>query len=84
LFKIATQGVSLWHFHVCMYFNPKWLTPQSPSCGNSIGLKILYSFLFRKDINLIHLLNFFHLPSISCMWPSSLRDLFFTVLLYLY
>jgi hypothetical protein len=23
LFKIATQGVSLWHFHVCMYFKLK-------------------------------------------------------------
>jgi hypothetical protein len=22
--KIATQGVSLWYFHVCMYYNPNW------------------------------------------------------------
>jgi hypothetical protein len=22
LFKIATQSVSLWHFHVCMYYSP--------------------------------------------------------------
>jgi hypothetical protein len=22
LFKIATQGVSLWHFHIYMYYNP--------------------------------------------------------------
>jgi hypothetical protein len=24
LFKIATQGVFLWHFHVCMYCTPNW------------------------------------------------------------
>jgi hypothetical protein len=24
LFKIATQGASLWHFHVYMYYNPNW------------------------------------------------------------
>jgi hypothetical protein len=24
LFKIAIQGVSLWHFHVYMYYNPNW------------------------------------------------------------
>jgi hypothetical protein len=24
LFKIATQGVSLWHFHVYIYYNPNW------------------------------------------------------------
>jgi hypothetical protein len=36
----------------------------------STGLKILYSFLYRKYINYIHLLNFILLPSFSCMWPS--------------
>jgi hypothetical protein len=25
LSKIVTQGVSLWHFHVFMYYNSKWL-----------------------------------------------------------
>jgi hypothetical protein len=24
LFKVATQGVSLWHFHVYVYYNPNW------------------------------------------------------------
>jgi hypothetical protein len=24
LFKIATQGVFLWHFHVYMYYSPNW------------------------------------------------------------
>jgi hypothetical protein len=24
LFKIATQRVSMWHFHVYMYYNPNW------------------------------------------------------------
>jgi hypothetical protein len=28
LFKIAIQGVSLWHFHVCMYYNLNWLSPS--------------------------------------------------------
>jgi hypothetical protein len=26
LFKTTIRGVSLWHFHVCMYCNPNWLT----------------------------------------------------------
>jgi hypothetical protein len=25
LFKIATQGVSLWYFHVYMYYSPIWV-----------------------------------------------------------
>jgi hypothetical protein len=24
LFNIATQGVSLWNFHIYMYYNPNW------------------------------------------------------------
>jgi hypothetical protein len=28
LFKIATQEVSLWYSHVCMYYNPKWFIPS--------------------------------------------------------
>jgi hypothetical protein len=24
LFKISIQGVSLWHFHVCKFYNPDW------------------------------------------------------------
>jgi hypothetical protein len=24
LFKIATQGVSLWHLNIYMYYNPVW------------------------------------------------------------
>jgi hypothetical protein len=34
----------------------------------STGLKILYSFLYRKYINHIHLPNFLLLPSPSLMW----------------
>jgi hypothetical protein len=26
LFKIATQGVSWWHFHLYMYYKPNWIT----------------------------------------------------------
>jgi hypothetical protein len=49
LFKIAAGGVSLWHFHVCMYYNPNGfissfcLSPRLMVI--STGLKILYSFL---------------------------------------
>jgi hypothetical protein len=28
LFKISSQGVSLWHFHVCMYYNPNYFIPS--------------------------------------------------------
>jgi hypothetical protein len=28
LFNIAIQGVSLWHFHVYMYYNPNWFIPS--------------------------------------------------------
>jgi hypothetical protein len=28
LFKIAIQGVSLWHFHENMYYNPNWFIPS--------------------------------------------------------
>jgi hypothetical protein len=46
LFKIAIQGVSLWHFHVNMYYNLNWFTPSifrlSPLVlVISTGLKIL-------------------------------------------
>jgi hypothetical protein len=35
----------------------------------STGLKIIFSFWYRKCINLIHLLNFLLLPFLSHMWP---------------
>jgi hypothetical protein len=28
LFKITAQGVSLWHFHVCRYYNLNWFIPS--------------------------------------------------------
>jgi hypothetical protein len=28
LYKIAIQGVSLWHFHVYMYYNLNWFIPS--------------------------------------------------------
>jgi hypothetical protein len=28
LFKIAIQGVLLWHFHVYLYYNTNWLIPS--------------------------------------------------------
>jgi hypothetical protein len=70
LFNI--QGVSLWHFHVYMYYNLNWLIPSIfllstlvPSYGDFTDLKVLYSFLYRQYINHIHLLNFLLLPSLS-------------------
>jgi hypothetical protein len=73
LFKIAAQGVSLWHFHVYMFFTLGWFISSIFSSFYlspflmvvSTGLKILYSFLYRVH-NHIHLLNFLLLPSPSC------------------
>jgi hypothetical protein len=28
LFKIATHWVSLWHFHLYMYYNQNWFIPS--------------------------------------------------------
>jgi hypothetical protein len=67
--------------YVCIYYNLIISFPLyfSPFCLNSllrvilISLKILYSFLYRKCINHIHLLNFFYPPSLICdlllAWP---------------
>jgi hypothetical protein len=70
LFKIDIQGVSLWHFHVYMYDSQIWFISSifsffylSPFLMVvSMDLKILYSFLYRKYINHIHLLNVLLLP----------------------
>jgi hypothetical protein len=78
LFQIATQGVSLWHFHVYMYYNPNWfispiflLSTSDPLLMViSTDLKILYLFLYREYINHVHLLNFLLLPSPTLMWPG--------------
>jgi hypothetical protein len=35
LFKIAIQGISLWHFHVHMNFNPSWFIPFIFLCSAS-------------------------------------------------
>jgi hypothetical protein len=64
LFKIAIQYASLWHFHICiitqigsssLFFS---FLLSSLLLVISKGLKILYSLLYRKYINHIHLLNF--------------------------
>jgi hypothetical protein len=44
-----------------LYFSPFYLHMVI-----STGLKILYSFLYRKNIKHIHLLNFLFLPSLTC------------------
>jgi hypothetical protein len=81
LFMILIQGVSLRHFHVYMYYDSNWLIASlfcsfylSPPL--STGLKTLYSFLYRKYINHIHLLNFLLLPSLSRMWLPLARPVF--------
>jgi hypothetical protein len=70
LFKIAIWGVSLWHFHVYVYFITRiglsllffsfYLSPLLTVILT--GLKVLYSFLYREYINHIHLLNLLLLP----------------------
>jgi hypothetical protein len=73
LYKIAMQGVLLWHFHVCMYYYLNWFIPSifllsslvSPSYGDFKRLKILYSFLHMKYINHVHLLNLLVLSPLS-------------------
>jgi hypothetical protein len=64
LFKIAIQSISLWHFYVYMYYSAEWSSPlffsiREPSflVVISTGLKILYSFFYRKYISHIHLLK---------------------------
>jgi hypothetical protein len=70
LFKIAIQGIVIVIF-LCiyvlqhklvhtLYFSPFYL---SPFLMISIGSKILHSFLYRKCIHHIHLLNFLPLPA---------------------
>jgi hypothetical protein len=46
-----------------LYFSPFYLSPILMVI--STGSKILYSFLYRKYINHVHLLNFLLLPSFS-------------------
>jgi hypothetical protein len=77
LFKIAIHGVSSWHFNVYMYYNLNWFSSLQffsflpcPLMVISTGLKILCSFLYKKFINLIHLLNFLLLPFLSYMWST--------------
>jgi hypothetical protein len=43
--KIATQGISLWYFHVYMYYNPNWLISTDflhCTLVVSVGLRFLY------------------------------------------
>jgi hypothetical protein len=68
LFTIVIQGISLRHFHaqaelVHLYFSLFYFIPYIMVISTS--LKILYSFLYRRYINHIHLLNLFLLPSLS-------------------
>jgi hypothetical protein len=68
LFKTPTQGVSLWHFHVYMYYSLIWLISSIFSSFYLnlfltvvlTSLKILHSLFYRTYINHIQLLNFLH------------------------
>jgi hypothetical protein len=74
--KVAIQGISLWYFHVYVYYNPNWFISSiffsfylsSFLMVVSASLKILYSFLYREYINHIHVLSFLLLPYPSHMW----------------
>jgi hypothetical protein len=55
---IITQVGRVFHFFP-FYLSPLFMVI-------STGLKILYSFLYRKYITHIHLFNFILLPSLSC------------------
>jgi hypothetical protein len=75
LFKITIQGVSLWHFHMCMYYSLIWFIISiffplylSLLMAVSSGLRILCSFLYSLYINHIRVFNFLLLPSPSHMW----------------
>jgi hypothetical protein len=71
--KIAIQAVREFHCDISMYICiitrigscPLYFYHSSPLVVISTGLKILYLFLHRKYINLIHLLNFLLLTSLS-------------------
>jgi hypothetical protein len=60
LHKIATQGISLWHFHVYMYCSQ---LGSSPLFSSFYQFKNSDSFLYREYISHIHLLNFLLLQS---------------------
>jgi hypothetical protein len=74
LFKIATQAVSLWYFHVYMfhllYFSSFYLSPFLMVV--SFSLKILCSFLYRKYNNHVHPLNFLLLSSLLVLTSFSM------------
>jgi hypothetical protein len=73
LFKITIQDVSLWYFHVYIFWNPNLFIPFIFLLSTLVPFlwwlqqikKVLYSFLYRKYINHIHLFYFFLLSSLS-------------------
>jgi hypothetical protein len=74
LFKIATQGVSLWHFHVYMFYNLNrfilfffYLSPFLTMV--STGLKTYIHSYIESTSAIFTFLNFLLLPSPSYMWP---------------
>jgi hypothetical protein len=71
LFKIATQGISLWHFRVYLvhlfYFSSFYFSLSLMVV--SISLRILYLFLHREYINLFTLTSFFYPPLLMCDLP---------------
>jgi hypothetical protein len=53
LFMVATQGVSLWHFHVYMYYNPHWFISS---------IFLLYSGFNRLKNSIFILVEKVHQP----------------------
>jgi hypothetical protein len=65
LFKIATQWVSLWRFHVYMYQNPNWLIKQSFR-----GLFVCDGFFWDRVSNYLPRLALNHHPSSWSLPPE--------------
>jgi hypothetical protein len=76
LFKIAMQGVSLWHFNVYMYYNLNWFIPfifllnflifllSALLMMISTGLKFfIHSCIGKKSTIFTFLTSFFYSPS---------------------
>jgi hypothetical protein len=75
LFKIATQGVSLWYFHVYMYHSPSWFFSIfllffylcSFLIGVSTGLRFyIHSYLESISTRFTFLTSFFYPPPLIC------------------
>jgi hypothetical protein len=47
LFKIVIWGVSLWHFHVYMYYNPNWFIPCISKTWLFFQVRLVFKMYFQ-------------------------------------